>query len=113
MVGWTDEALKRTFGCVLATRSKRSGVSALKLRSGYWTETMNSLNRFGAELTAYVQNRAFPIDNNEAERAVQSMPMARNNSFHLGSDLGTQMSATYHSIFFTKIFEGCRDYSSL
>lgn len=113
MVGWTDEALKRTFGCVLATRSKISRVSALKLRSGYWTETMNSLNRFGAELTAYVQNRAFPIDNNEAERAVQSMPTARNNSFHLGSDLGTQMSATYHSIFFTKNFEGCRDYSSL
>lgn len=113
MVGWTDEALKRTFGCVLATRSKISRVSALKLRSGYWTETMNFLNRFGAELTAYVQNRAFPIDNNEAERAVQSMPTARNNSFHLGSDLGTQMSATYHSIFFTKIFEGCRDYSSL
>ena len=130
MAGGTDEAPKRTFGCALATRSKRSRVSALKLRSGYWTETVNSLNRFGAELTAYVQNRAFPIDNNEVERAVWSMPTARNKSFHLESDLGTQMSATYHSIistvklhgssvwsylgkFFTKIFEGCRDYSSL
>ena len=112
MAGGTDEAPKRTFGCALATRSKRSGVSVLKLRSGYWTETVNSLNRFGAELTAYVQNRAFPIDNNEAERAVWSKTMARNNSFHLGSDLGAQMSVT-HSIFFTKIFEGCRDYSSL
>ena len=105
-------------------------MSALKLRSGYWTEIMNSLNRFGAELTAYVQEVAFLIDNNEAERVVRSMPTARNNSFHLGSDLGAQMSATYHSIistvklhgssvwsylgkFFTKIFEGCRDYSSL
>ena len=113
MAGGTDEAPKRTFGCALATRSKRSRVSALKLRSGYWTETVNSLNRFGAELTAYVQNRAFPIDNNEAERAVWSKTMARNNSFHFGSDQGAQMSATYHSIFFTKIFEGCRDYSSL
>ena len=130
MAGGTDEAPKRTLGCALATRSKRSRVSALKLRSGYWTETVNSLNRFGAELTAYVQNRAFPIDNNEVERAVRSMPTARNNSFHLGSDLGAQMSATYHSIistvklhgssvwsylgkFFTKIFEGCRDYSFL
>ena len=58
------------------------------------------------------------------------MTAARNKSFHIGSDLGAQMSATYHSIistmklhgsslwsylgkFFTKIFEGCRDYSSL
>ena len=130
MVGWTDEALKRTFGCALATRSKISRVSALKLRSGYWTEIMNSLNRFGAELTAYVQEVVFLIDNNEAERVVRSMPTARNNSFHFGSDLNAQMSATYHSIistvklhgssvlsylgkFFTKIFEGCRDYSSL
>lgn len=82
----------------------------------------------------YLQGRylvnAFPIDNNAAERAVRCMTTARNNSFHFGSDLGAQMSATYHSIistaklhgssvwnylgkFFTKIFEGCRDYSSL
>ena len=113
MAGGSDEAPKRTLGCALATRSKRSRVSVLKLRSGYWTETVNSLNRFWRELTAFVQNRAFPIDNNEVERAVRSMPTARNKSFHLESDLGTQMSATYHSIFFTKIFEGCRDYSSL
>ena len=130
MAGGTEEAPKRTFGCALATRSKRSRVSALKLRSGYWTETVNPLNRFWRELTVFVQNRAFLIDNNETERAVQSMPTARNNSFHFGSDLGAKMSATYHSIistvklhgssvwsylgkFFTKIFEGCRDYSSL
>lgn len=113
MAGGSDEAPKRTLGCALATRSKRSRVSVLKLRSGYWTETVNSLNRFWRELTAFVQNRAFPIDNNEVERAVRSMPTARNKSFHLGSDLGAQMSATYHSIFFTKIFEGSRDYSSL
>ena len=90
-----DEALKRTFGCALATRSKGSRVSALKFRSGYWTETGNPLNRFWRELTAFVQNRAFLIDNNEAERAVRSMPTARNKSFHFGSDLGAQMSATY------------------
>ena len=113
MAGGTEEAPKRTFGCALATRSKRSGVSALKLRSGYWTETVNPLNRFWRELTAFVQNRAFPIDNNAAERAVRSMTTACNNSFHFGSAHGAQMSATYHSIFFTKIFEGSRDYSSL
>ena len=47
MAGGTEEAPKRTFGCALTTRSKRSRVSALKLRSGYWTETMNSLNSLG------------------------------------------------------------------
>ena len=130
MAGGTDEAPKRTFECTMATRSKRSRVLALKLRSGYWTETVNPLNRFWRELTTFVQNRAFPIDNNEVERAARSITTARNNSFHFGSDLGAQMSATYHSIistvklhgsslwsylgkFFTKIFEGCRDYSSL
>ena len=94
------------------------------------TEAVNYLNRFRAELTAYVQDGAFPIDNNAAERAVRSMTTVRNNSFRFDSDLGAQMSATYHSIisivklhgssvwsylgkFFTKIFEGCRDYSSL
>ena len=100
-----------------------------ELRSGYLTEAINYLNHFWNELTAYVQDGAFPIDNNAAERAVRCMTTARNNSFHFGSDLGAQMSATYHSIistvklhgssvwnylgkFFTKIFEGCRDYSS-
>ena len=113
MAGGTDEAPKRTFGCALATRSKISRVSALKLRSGYWTETVNSLNRFGAELTAYVQNRAFPIDNNEAERAVRSMPTARNKSFHFGSDLGAQMSATYYSIISTVKLHGSSVWSYL
>ena len=101
-----------------------------ELRSGYLTEAINYLNHFWNELTAYVQYGAFPIDNNAAERAVRCMTTARNNSFHFGSDLGAQMSATYHSIistvklhgssvwsylgkFFTKVFEGRRDYSSL
>ncbi len=56
------------------------------------------------------------------------LPTARNSSFHFGSDLGAQMTATYHSIIsmvkfhdssdgvalvFFKIFEGRRDYPSL
>lgn len=76
MAGGTDEAPKRTFGCALATRSKRSRVSALKLRSGYWAEAVNPLNRFWRELTAFVQNRAFLIDNNEVERAVRCLQLA-------------------------------------
>ena len=113
MAGGTDEAPKRTFGCALTTRSKISRVSALKLRSGYWTETVNSLNRFGAELTAYVQEVAFLIDNNEAERAVRSLTTACNNSFHFGSDLGAQMSATYHSIISTVKLHGSSVWSYL
>ena len=67
---------------------------------------------------------------NAVSCVVRSLTTARNNSFHFGSDLSAQMSATYHSIIstvklhgssvwsylgelFTKIFEGCRDYSSL
>ena len=91
---------------------------------------MNPLNRFWRELTAFVQNRAFPIDNNEVERAARSMTTACNNSFHFGSDLGAQLVYSYHSMictvildgcfvlrylgnFCTKNFEGCRVYSSL
>ena len=75
-----------------------------ELRSGYLTEAINYLNHFWNELTAYVQDGAFPIDNNAAERAVRCMTTARNNSFHFGSDLGAQMSATYHSIISTVKF---------
>ncbi len=99
-------------------------------RSGYLTEAINYLDHFWTELTAYVQDGAFPIDNNLAERTVRCMTTARNNSFHFGSDLGAQMAATYHSIistvklhgssvwnylgeFFKKILEGCRDFSTL
>lgn len=71
---------------------------------------------------------AFPIDNNMAELTVRCLTTARNNSFHVGSDLGAQMTATYHSIIsmvkfhdssdgaalvFFKIFEECKVYPSL
>lgn len=99
-------------------------------RSGYLTEALNYLNHFWKELTVYVTDGALPIDNNIAERTVRCMTTARNNSLHFGSDVGAEMAATYHSIistvklhgksvwnylgeFFKKIFEGCRDYSTL
>ena len=99
-------------------------------RSGYLTEALNYLQHFWDELTAFVQDGALPIDNNIAERTVRCMTTARNNSLHYGSDVGAEMAATYHSIistvklhgksvwgylgeFFQKIFEGCRDYTSL
>ena len=99
-------------------------------RSGYLTEALNYLKHFWKELTVYVTDGALPIDNNIAERTVRCMTTARNNSLHFGSDVGAEMAATYHSIistvklhgksvwnylgeFFKKIFEGCRDYSTL
>ena len=99
-------------------------------RSGYLTEALNYLQHFWKELTAFVQDGALPIDNNIAERTVRCMTTARNNSLHYGSDAGAEMAATYHSIistvklhgksvwgylgeFFKKIFDGCRDYTSL
>ena len=65
-----------------------------------------------------------------ARSIVRSLTTARIKSFYWESALSAQMSATYHSIistvklhgcsvwsylgkFFTNIFEGCRDYSSL
>ena len=99
-------------------------------RSGYLTEALNYLQHFWKELTAFVSDGALPIDNNIAERTVRCMTTARNNSLHFGSDVGAEMAATYHSIistvklhgksvwnylgeFFKKIFEGCKDYSTL
>lgn len=99
-------------------------------RSGYLTEALNYLNRFWKELSSFVLDGSFPLDNNAAERVVRCMTIVRNNSLHFGSDLGAQMAATYHSIistvklhgssvwnhlgeFFKKILEGCRDYPSL
>ncbi len=99
-------------------------------RSAYLTETINYLDHFWTELTAFTRDGSLPIDNNIAERTVRCLTTARNNSLHFGSDAGAQMAATYHSIistvklhgssvwqylgkFFLRIFEGRRDYSNL
>ena len=67
---------------------------------------------------------------NYAERAIRPLTTQRNSMLHFGSDEGAEMTATYHSIistvkmqgrsaweylgkFFTKIFNGCRDFFSL
>lgn len=56
---------------------------------------------------------AFPIDNNMAELAVRCLTTARNNSFHFGSDLGAQMTATYHSIISMVKFHDSSDGAAL
>ena len=65
-----------------------------------------------------------------AERAIRPLTTQRNAVLHFGSDEGAEMAATYHSIistvkmqgksaweylgmFFTKIFNGFRDFFSL
>lgn len=64
------------------------------------------------------------------QRSVRPLTTQRNAILHFGSDEGAEMAATYHSIistvklqggsaweylgkFFTKIFNGCRDFFSL
>ncbi|MDC1768830.1 hypothetical protein [Bacteroides uniformis] len=65
-----------------------------------------------------------------AERAVRPFTTKRKNSLHFGSDGKAEIAAVYHSIismvklqgrsawdylgrFFTRIFNGCRDFLSL
>jgi len=101
-----------------------------KLRSPCYKEALNYLGRFWDELFAYLRDGEFPIDNNLAERTLRKLTTRRNNSLRYGSDVGAEMSATYHSVigtvklqgssawdfigtFFQKIFKGCRDYQNL
>ena len=101
-----------------------------ELRSQYYTEALNYLNRFWKEIFAYLDDGELPIDNNLAERTIRKLTTQRNNSLHYGSDAGAEMAATYHSVigtvklhgssiwdfigtFFKKIFNGCRDYVNM
>lgn len=77
-----------------------------------------------------MQDGDLPIDNNLAERTIHKLTTQRNNSYHYGSDAGTEMATTYHSVistvklhgssawdfigtFFQKIFNECRDYANM
>ena len=79
---------------------------------------------------AFPKDGNLPIDNNLAERTIRPLTTQRNAMLHFGSDEGVEMAATYHSIistvkmqgksaweylgkFFTKIFNGCKDFISL
>lgn len=101
-----------------------------EFRSQYYTEALNYLHHFWDELFAYLDDGDFPIDNNLAERCIRKLTTQRNSMLHFGSDAGVEMAATYHSIistvklhgksawhflgtFFTKIFNGCRDFFNL
>ena len=99
-------------------------------RSPYLTEALNYLNKFWDGIFAYQKDGNYPIDNNISERTIRKLTTQRNNSLHYGSDEGVEMAVAYHSVistvklhgmscwnylgdFFTKIFNGCRDFLSL
>lgn len=96
----------------------------------YLREALNYLDKFWDNIFAFLKDGDLPIDNNLAERAIRPLTTQRNTMLHFGSDEGAEMAATYHSIistvkmqgrsaweylgkFFTKIFNGCRDFFSL
>ena len=96
----------------------------------YLREALNYLYKFWDNIFAFLKDGDLPIDNNLAERAIRPLTTQRNSMLHFGSDEGAEMAATYHSIistvkmqgrsaweylgkFFTKIFNGCRDFFSL
>lgn len=96
----------------------------------YLTAALNYLDKFWNNIFAYTKDGSYPIDNNIAERTIRHLTTQRNSILHFGSDEGAEMAATYHSIistvkmqgrsaweylgkFFTKIFNGCRDFVSL
>ena len=96
----------------------------------YLREALNYLDKFWNNIFAFLKDGNLPIDNNLAERTIRPLTTQRNAMLHFGSDEGVEMAATYHSIistvkmqgksaweylgkFFTKIFNGCRDFFSL
>ena len=98
--------------------------------TSYLREALNYLDKFWDNIFAFLKDGDLPIDNNLAERAIRPLTTQRNAMLHFGSDEGVEMAATYHSIistvkmqgrsaweylgkFFTKIFNGCKDFISL
>lgn len=96
----------------------------------YLRAALNYLDKFWDNIFAFLKDGDLPIDNNLAERAIRPLTTQRNSMLHFGSDEGAEMAATYHSIistvkmqgrsaweylgkFFTKIFNGCRDFFSM
>ena len=77
-----------------------------EFRSPFYAKALNYLKHFWNELFAYLRDGALPIDNNLAERTIRKLTIQRNNSLHYGSDEGTKMAATYHSVISTVKLHG-------
>ena len=55
---------------------------------------------------AYLKDGRYSIDNNAAERSVRPFCARRNSFEHLGSDIGAEMAACYHSVIGTLMAKG-------
>lgn len=63
------------------------------------------LNHWG-ELSRYVENGIYPIDNNDVERIIRTLAIGRKNWMFAGSEAGAKWCATYYSIFATCLING-------
>ena len=72
----------------------------------YLREALNYLDKFWDNIFAFLKDGNLPIDNNLAERAIRPLTTQRNSMLHFGSDEGTEMAATYHSIISTVKMQG-------
>ena len=72
----------------------------------YLREALNYLDKFWDNIFAFLKDGDLPIDNNLAERAIHPLTTQRNTMLHFGSDEGTEMAATYHSIISTVKMQG-------
>ena len=77
-----------------------------EFRSPFYAKALNYLKHFWNELFAYLRDGELPIDNNLVERTIRKLTIQRNNSLHYGSDEGTKMAATYHSVISTVKLHG-------
>ena len=64
-----------------------------------------ALNQWSA-LTRYIENGAFAIDNNAAERALRAVALGRKNYLFAGSDSGGERAAAIYSLIGTAKLNG-------
>ena len=58
------------------------------------------LNRWD-NLTRFVENGLYPIDNNAVERTIRTLAIGRKNWMYAGSEAGAKWCAAYYSIIST------------
>ena len=100
------------------------------LRGDLMEKGISYMNTLGTQLSAYLNDGSYSIDNSIAERFIRPLAGERKNSLFFGSDRMTRVSAVYHTIistckmqgvsvldyfkrFFSEIVKGRRDYEHL
>ncbi len=77
-----------------------------ELKSAQFKDTVHQVCMSHAKNFVYLNDGELPIDN-LAERTIRKQTTQHNNSLHYGSDAGTEMAATYHSVIGTVKLHGC------